>query len=83
MYHVAALGKAIGAVLKPADEKMGPLVDEACDVAESARKGPADLERAVGSIKNFFFKDGVQMVVDGLSLEEVTEILETRIEYRE
>ena len=47
MYHVAALGKAIGAVLKPADEKMGPLVDEACDVAESARNGPAVLERAV------------------------------------
>ena len=41
------------------------------------------LERAVGGIKNFFFKEGVQMVVDGLSLEEVTEILETRIEYRE
>ena len=25
MYHVTALGKAIGAVLKPADDKMGPL----------------------------------------------------------
>ena len=80
MYHVAALGKAIGAVLKPADEKMGPLVDEACDVAESARKGPADLERAVGSIKSYFFKDGVQMVVDGHSLEKGTEILESRME---
>ena len=34
MYHVAALGKAIGAVLKPADDKMGPLVDVACDVSE-------------------------------------------------
>ena len=83
MYHVAALGKAIGAVLKPADDKMGPLVDEACEVAEQARKGPADLEKAVDSIKTYFFKDGVQMVVDGYSLEEVTDILETRIEYRE
>ena len=83
MYHVAALGKAIGAVLKPADDKMGPLVDEACEVAEQARKGPADLEKAVDTIKTYFFKDGVQMVVDGYSLEEVTDILETRIEYRE
>ena len=83
MYHVAALGKAIGAVLKPADDKMGPLVDEACDVAEFARKGPADLEKSVDTIKTYFFKDGVQMVVDGYSLEEVTDILETRIEYRE
>ena len=83
MYHVAALGKAIGAVLKPADDKMGPLVDEACEVAEQARKGPADLEKAVDTIKTYFFKDGVEMVVDGYSLEEVTDILETRIEYRE
>ena len=83
MYHVAALGKAIGAVLKPADEKMGPLVDEACEVAESARKGAADLEKAVDSIRTYFFKDGVQMVVDGYSLDEVSDILETRIEYRE
>ena len=37
MYHVTALGKALGAVLKPADDKMGPLVDEACDVAEVGR----------------------------------------------
>ncbi len=83
MPHVLALGKAIGAVLKPADDKMGPLVDDACEVAEHARKGPADLEKSVDSIKVYFFKDGVQMVVDGYSLDEVTEILETRIEYRE
>ena len=83
MPHVVALGKAIGAVLKPADDKMGPLVDEACDVAEFARKGPADLEKSVDTIKTYFFKDGVQMVVDGYSLEETTEIMETRIEYRE
>ena len=83
MYHVAALGKAIGAVLKPADDKMGPLVDVACDVSEQARKGPSDLEKAVDTIRIYFLKDGVQMVVDGYSLEEVTDILEVRIEYRE
>jgi len=83
MYHVTALGKAIGAVLKPADDKMGPLVEMAVETADVARKGPADLEKGVDGIKNFFFKDGVQMVVDGYSLEETTEIMETRIEYRE
>ena len=46
-------------------------------------KQAADLEKAVDGIRNFFFKDGVQMVVDGYSLEELTEIMETRIEYRE
>tara|TARA_B100001250_G_scaffold365613_1_gene346422 strand:+ start:680 stop:1462 length:783 start_codon:yes stop_codon:yes gene_type:complete len=81
--HVIALGKAIGAVLKPADDKMGPLVDEACSIAEVARKGASDLEGAVGSIKTYFFKDGVQLVVDGMKAEEVVEIMETRIEFRE
>ena len=47
------------------------------------RKGAADLEKSVDGIKNYFFKDGVQMVVDGYSLDEITEIMETRIEYRE
>ena len=83
MPHVVALGKAIGAVLKPADDKMGPLVDTACEVGESARKGAADLEKAVKTIRIYFLKDGIQMVVDGYSLDEVTEIMETRIEYRE
>jgi len=83
MPHVVALGKAIGAVLKPADDKMGPLVDEAVEVADVGRKGAADLEKSVDGIRNYFFKDGVQMVVDGYSLEELTEIMETRIEYRE
>ena len=83
MPHVVALGKAIGAVLKPADDKMGPLVDTACEVGESARKGAADLEKAVEAIKVYVLKDGIQMVVDGYSLDEVTEIMETRIEYRE
>ena len=83
MPHVVALGKAIGAVLKPADDKMGPLVDTACEVGESARKGAADLEKGVETVRMYFLKDGVQMVVDGYSLDEVTEIMETRIEYRE
>ena len=83
MYHVTALGKAIGAVLKPADDKMGPLVEMAVETADVARKGPADLEKGGDGIRNYFFKDGVQMVVDGYSLEETTEIMETRIEYRE
>ena len=83
MPHVVALGKAMGAVLKPADDKMGPLVDEACDIAEVARKGAADLEKGVDSIKTYFFKDGVQLVVDGMGADEVVEIMETRIEFRE
>jgi chemotaxis protein MotA len=80
---VLKLGAAMGAVLKGGEVKLGDVVDEAVEAADVGRKGAADLEKHVDSIQNFFFRDGVQMVVDGYSLEELTEILETRIEYRE
>ena len=66
------LGKAIGAVLKPADDKMGPLVDEAVEVADVGHKERSIREKAVDGIR-IIFKDGVQMVVDGYSLEELAE----------
>ena len=80
---VLKLGSAMAAVLKGGEVKLGDLVDEAVATADVGRKGAADLEKQVDSIGNPFFRDGVQMVVDGYSLDELTEILETRIEYRE
>ena len=83
MKDVLQLGAAMGAVFKGGRDTLGGLVDEAVEAAEAGRKGTADLEKHIDSIGSFFFKDGVQMVVDGYSLEETTEIMETRIEYRE
>jgi len=80
---VLKLGTAIGAVFKGERIKLGTVVDDAIETAEVGRKGVVELEKSVESIKNPFFRDGVQMVVDGYSLDELTEILETRIEYRE
>ena len=80
---VLKLGSAIGAVFKGGKLKLGIVVDDAVEAAGVGRKGVAELEKAVEGIKNPFFRDGAQMVVDGYSLEELTEILETRIEYRE
>ena len=80
---VLKLGSAIGAVFKGGEGKLGAVVDDAIETAEVGRKGVVELEKSVESIKNPFFRDGVQMVVDGYSLDELTEILETRIEYRE
>jgi chemotaxis protein MotA len=77
------LGAAMGAVFKGGKLKLGDVVDDAVEAADVGRKGAADLEKAVEGIRNPFFRDGVQMVVDGYSLDELTEILETRIEYRE
>ena len=81
--EVLKLGAAMGAVFKGGGAKLGGLVDEAVELADVGRKGAADLEKGIENVNNFFFKDGVQMVVDGYSLDEVTEIMETRIEYRE
>jgi len=80
---VLQLGAAMGAVFKGSGDELGSLVDEAVEASEVGRKGMADLENHIGNIKSFFFKDGAQMVVDGYSLEELTEILNTRIDYRE
>ena len=80
---VIGLGAAIGAVAKPADDKMGDMVDEACNVAELGRKGQTELQSRVDSINDYFFKDGINMVIDGYGIEEITKIMETRIRYRE
>ncbi len=83
MPDLKKLFTAIGVVFRGGAYKMGDYVDDAVGVAEIARKGTAELEKNIPSIKNPFFRDGVQMVVDGYSLEELTEILNTRIDYRE
>ena len=83
LQEVLKLGAAMGAVFKGSKEKLGDEVDGAVEVSETARKGVADLESKVSSIDNPFFRDGVQMVIDGMAVEEVTDILTTRIDYRE
>ena len=80
---VLQLGAAIGATFKGAGDSLGSYVDEAVEVSEVARKGATELEGRLGTVKNFFFKDGLQMVVDGYSEEEIADILNTRIDYRE
>ena len=83
LQEVMKLGAAMGAVFKGSKERLGDEVDGAVEVSETARKGVADLESKVSSIENPFFRDGVQMVIDGMAVEEVTDILTTRIDYRE
>ncbi len=56
---------------------------ELVELAGVARKGTADLEKAVPDIKDFFLKDGVQMIVDGLPEEDIRSIMETRVLNRE
>ena len=83
LHEIMALGAAIGATFKGTGDKLGSYVEEAVEVSEVARKGTTELEGKLGSVKNYFFKDGLQMVVDGYSENEITDILNTRIDYRE
>ena len=83
LQEVMKLGAAMGAVFKGSKQRLGDEVDGAVEVAETARKGVAELESKVSSIDNPFFRDGVQMVIDGMAIEELTDILTTRIDYRE
>ena len=83
LQEVLKLGSAMGAVFKGSKEKLGDEVDGAVEVSEIARKGVAELESKTSSIDNPFFRDGVQMVIDGMAIEELTDILATRIDYRE
>lgn len=81
--EVLKLGAAMGAVFKGSTEKLGAMVDDAVEISTVGRKGAADLEKSIQGINNPFFRDSVQMVVDGYAEEELIDILETRIQYRE
>ncbi|MFH1852981.1 MAG: MotA/TolQ/ExbB proton channel family protein [Candidatus Neomarinimicrobiota bacterium] len=83
MPDLAKLTTAISVVFRGGVIRLAPFVDEAVRVSEIARKGVRELETGLETIRNPFFRDGAQMVIDGYSLEEMTEILQTRIEYRE
>lgn len=81
--EVLKLGSAMAAVFRGSQTKLGGYVDMAVKVSEVSRKGTAELEKEIQTIQYPFFRDGVQMVVDGYSMEELTDILNTRIDYRE
>ncbi len=81
--EVKRLLTIMGAVFKGGKVELGPLVDEIVDMGTVARKGPKDLENALDQVRNPFLRDGLQMVVDGYAVEEIRDILGTRVEYRE
>ncbi len=81
--EVMRLLTILRAVFKGGRVELGSLVDEIVDMSGVARKGPKDLEDALGNVRNPFLRDGLQMVVDGYSVEEIRDIMGTRVEYRE
>ncbi len=58
------------------------LVAEITRLAALSRTGALALEKEMHRIRNPFLKDGIQMLADEFSAEEITEIMQQRIEFR-
>ena len=52
-------------------------------LGEAYRKDRQSLEQQASNVKNRFLQDGVVFITQGVSLEDLREIMETREEYRE
>lgn len=81
--EVLSLYTNLYAVFKGDTHNDSDTLRELVDLAGIARKGTADLEKAVDGVNDWFMKDGVQMIVDGLPEEDIRNIMETRVVNRE
>lgn len=81
--EVLSLYTNLGAVFKGDKHKDGDILREIVELAYIARKGASELEKSLANINNFFLKDGIQMVVDGMPEDDIRSILETRVVNRE
>ena len=58
---------------------IGDYIKDIVKISKSAAKGEEHLERSLKGIDNEFLRDGLQMLVDGYSKQELEEILNNRI----
>ncbi|HKJ68288.1 MAG TPA: MotA/TolQ/ExbB proton channel family protein [bacterium] len=71
-------------VLKKEPAKLHDYLGQILHLVRIARKkGTLFLEQELANISNLFLRDAVQMLVDGYSVEEITEILDERILYKQ
>jgi len=82
LQDVFGLLRSTIAVFKKQKIDMPGEVEAIVDLAPIARKSMQEMEKSLGNVKNFFLRDGLQMVVDGYNPDEIRDILETRIENR-
>jgi chemotaxis protein MotA len=55
------------------------IIREVISVSEGAQRDPATLKTAAGSVKNLFLKEGLQLMSDGATEEQLIDIMEARI----
>ena len=52
------------------------------DAAEIYRKGPAELEKYIETVKNPFIKDGLNYIAGGISIDDLKQLLQQRERFR-
>ena len=82
MTDVFGLMRSVLVIFKKQKIKMPEEVDGIVELAPIARKSMQELEKSLPNVRNFFLRDGLQMVIDGYNPNEIRDILETRIENR-
>jgi len=56
------------------------IIREVITVAEALQRDPAGAKNAIGSVTDPFLKEGLQLVIDGATEEQLSDIMSTRIE---
>jgi len=70
-------------VLKKEPAKLHDYLGQILQLVRVARKkGILFMEQEIPNISNLFLRDAVQMLVDGYSVDEITDILDERIQYK-
>ena len=83
LHEVKRVFGLIGVVFKKPAFRLGDVVDDVVSLGEAYRKDRQSLEQQASNLKNRFLKDGVVFITQGVSLEMLKEIMNTREEYRE
>ena len=73
----------IGFVFKKPAFQLGDVVDDVVALGEAYRKDRQSLEQQAANLRNRFLKDGVIFITQGISSDDLQEIMKTREEYRE
>ena len=61
---------------------LSDLVKELIDSAEANKKGPAELEKHISSVKTPFIQDGLMFITNGIKFDDLKAILYQRENFR-
>ena len=75
---VIAVFKLMGMVFQKPPWEPKELAQKIIELADIGRKNVKDLANEMDGIRNWFLKDGVQMIIDGVKAEEIREMMEIR-----